>query len=80
VAEVCVVGVPDRRWGEVVKAVVVRHGDRDVEAAGLQAWARERLAHFKVPATVEFVEQLPRTASGKVMRRALRSVPGNVAP
>jgi len=72
VAEACVVGVPDRRWGEIVKAVVVPAGDGAVTAAELQAWVRDRLAHFKVPSVVELVDELPRTPSGKVLRRALR--------
>jgi acyl-CoA synthetase (AMP-forming)/AMP-acid ligase II len=72
VAAVCVVGVPDRRWGEVVQAVVVPTAAGAVEPVELQGWARDRLAHFKVPAIVELVEELPTTPSGKVVRRALR--------
>jgi len=72
VAEAAVVGVPDRRWGEIVKAVVVPRGTPP-SVADLQAHVRDRLAHFKVPAIVEFVDELPRTASGKVLRRALKT-------
>ena len=72
VAEVCVIGVPDRRWGEIVKAIVVpAAGTSSINAIELQAYARERLAHFKVPAVVEFIDELPRTPTGKVLRRAL---------
>ncbi|MCZ7527940.1 MAG: acyl--CoA ligase [Acidimicrobiia bacterium] len=71
VVEACVVGVPDRRWGEVVKAVVVTRPGAEVTAAALQAHVRDRLAHFKVPALIEFTRELPRTPSGKVLRRAL---------
>lgn len=72
VREVAVVGVPDRRWGEVVKAVVVL--DDDVPAPSppeLVAHTRERVAHFKVPAILEFAPALPRNAAGKVLRRKL---------
>jgi acyl-CoA synthetase (AMP-forming)/AMP-acid ligase II len=72
VREVAVVGVPDRRWGEIVKAVVV---PGDVTAppseADMRAFARERLAHFKVPALFELADQLPRNPSGKVLRGKL---------
>jgi acyl-CoA synthetase (AMP-forming)/AMP-acid ligase II len=72
VQEVAVVGVPDRRWGEVVKAVVVpRHPGAPPSAQILRAHARDRLAHFKVPAVIEFIDQLPRNPSGKVLRRKL---------
>jgi acyl-CoA synthetase (AMP-forming)/AMP-acid ligase II len=72
VHEVAVVGVPDRRWGEVVKAVVVpRHVGAPPSTQVLQAHARERLAHFKIPAIIEFADQLPRNPSGKVLRRKL---------
>jgi HIP---CoA ligase len=50
--------------------VVLRHG-RTASAADLVAWCRERLANFKVPRTVEFVEALPRNASGKVIKSSL---------
>jgi acyl-CoA synthetase (AMP-forming)/AMP-acid ligase II len=70
VAEAAVVGVPSSEWGEVPKAYVVRRAD--VDPATLQAFARERLARFKVPKEIEFLDALPRTASGKVLRRDLR--------
>jgi long-chain acyl-CoA synthetase len=72
VREVAVVGVPDRRWGEVVKAVVVTDaGSNQPTAASLQSYLRPLIAHFKVPAVIEFVDSLPRTPSGKVLRRQL---------
>jgi acyl-CoA synthetase (AMP-forming)/AMP-acid ligase II len=75
VRDAAVVGVPDRRWGEVVKAVVVP-SDSNVPLSedDLRAWTREHLAHFKVPevpAIVEVRDELPRTPSGKVLRRGL---------
>jgi acyl-CoA synthetase (AMP-forming)/AMP-acid ligase II len=72
VRDVAVVGVPDRRWGEIVKAVVVPVDPLALpDVADLQAHARARLAHFKVPAVVEFTSELPRNANGKVLRRLL---------
>lgn len=81
VAEAAVVGMPDDRWGEVVHAVVVPTSDDHVGADELIAWTRERLAHFKCPRTVSFAAGLPRTTTGKVLKRALRDrLPGGSTP
>jgi len=72
VAEVAVVGVPDERLGEVGMAFVVRRAGLAVEPADLLAWARERMANYKVPRHVAFVAELPRTATGKVEKAVLR--------
>ncbi|MET9852266.1 fatty acyl-CoA synthetase [Streptomyces sp. NPDC006450] len=70
VAEAAVVGLPDERWIEAVTAVVVpRDG---VTEAELLAYAREKLAHFKAPKRILFVDALPRNASGKILKRTLR--------
>ncbi|MDO8363503.1 MAG: class I adenylate-forming enzyme family protein [Actinomycetota bacterium] len=76
VREAAVVGSPDRRYGEVVKAVVVCEAVFDPAVARptvdeLQLHVRNQLAHFKVPAIIEFADELPRNASGKVLRRKL---------
>jgi long-chain acyl-CoA synthetase len=76
VAEVGVAGVPDQAKGEVAKAwVVLRDGQR-ASVEELRAFCRERLAPYKVPATVEFRSELPKSMVGKVLRRALTAGPG----
>ena len=70
VAQVAVIGVPDERLGQVGKAFVVPKGT--VDAEDLIAWSRERMAGFKVPRFVEFIEELPLNATGKVMNDQLR--------
>ena len=72
VAEVGVAGIPDPTKGEVVKAWVVLRAGQTVSEADLRAFSREKLAPYKVPATVEFRADLPKTMIGKVLRRALR--------
>jgi len=73
VAQCAVVGVPDARLGEVGAAFVVRATGTAVTADDLIAWARERMANYKVPRTVEFVEALPLNAAGKVLKYDLRA-------
>lgn len=72
VADVAVVGVPDERMGEVGKAFVVVRPGNDLAAEDVIAFARERLANYKAPRLVEFVDTLPRNASGKVLKTDLR--------
>jgi acyl-CoA synthetase (AMP-forming)/AMP-acid ligase II len=72
VREVAVTGVPSSRWGEEVKAVVVAEPGVDVSASDLIAFCGERIAGYKRPRSVDFVVELPRNASGKVLKRAIR--------
>ena len=74
VDDVAVVGLPDEEWGEQVAAVVVGRGDESPTEATLREHCRERLASFKLPKTVEFVDEIPRTGSGTVDREAVRKV------
>lgn len=73
VAEVAVIGVPDETWGESVKAIVVPKPGVTPDAADIIAFARSRIAHYKAPKSVDFLDRpLPRNPSGKILRRELR--------
>jgi acyl-CoA synthetase (AMP-forming)/AMP-acid ligase II len=79
VREVAVAGVPDEKWGETVIAVVAAEDGTEITADEVISFARERLAHFKCPTRVEFVTELPRNATGKVLKTELRSRYGGVS-
>jgi acyl-CoA synthetase (AMP-forming)/AMP-acid ligase II len=72
VLEAAVIGIPDQRWGEVPKAFVVLKPGLTASTAELIAFCTERLAKFKVPKIVEFLDALPRNPSGKILKRQLR--------
>jgi acyl-CoA synthetase (AMP-forming)/AMP-acid ligase II len=72
VREVAVIGVPHPRWGETPKALIVRSPDATPSARDAIDYCRANLARYKCPTSVDFVDALPRTPSGKVMKHALR--------
>ena len=71
VTEVAVIGVPDEKWGETIKALVVVDGEPTERE--LIDFCRERMAHFKCPTSVDFREELARTATGKLQKFKLRA-------
>lgn len=72
VTDVAVIGVPDDKWGETVMAVIVAESDSSPDPQALIAFCRERLAGYKTPKHVEIVDELPRNATGKLLKRTLR--------
>jgi acyl-CoA synthetase (AMP-forming)/AMP-acid ligase II len=73
VLEVAVIGVPDEKWGEAVKAVCVPKPGASIEPDSICEWARARIAGFKVPKSIDIIDALPRNASGKILRKDLRA-------
>jgi acyl-CoA synthetase (AMP-forming)/AMP-acid ligase II len=73
VADVAVIGVPDEKWGEVGKAIVTPVPGTTVDAAELIALAKANLASFKVPKSVEVIAEMPRNATGKILKKDLRA-------
>jgi len=72
VYEAVVIGVPDETWGEVAKALIVLKPGETVSETEIIAYGRQHLAHFKVPKSVEFRENLPKGGTGKILKRELR--------
>jgi fatty-acyl-CoA synthase/long-chain acyl-CoA synthetase len=71
--DVAVFGIPSEEWGEVVHATVVRSPGSSLTGAEIAAFARDHLAGYKVPRSVDFAGELPRTGSGKLLKRQLRA-------
>ncbi|MCH8902253.1 MAG: AMP-binding protein, partial [Chloroflexi bacterium] len=72
VLDAAVVGLPDERWGQQVAAAVAPRPGVELDEAELLAFCRSKLASYKAPARIRFVEELPRNAAGKLLRRAVR--------
>lgn len=73
ISDIAIIGIPDEKWGEAVKAVIVPRDGCDLDEASVIAYAKERIAGFKCPKSVDFIEALPRNPSGKILRRELRA-------
>lgn len=72
IVECAVIGIPDTKWGETVKAVVSKRSGSTLTEAELIEWMRDKVAGYKRPRSVDFVDKLPRNASGKLLKRTLR--------
>jgi fatty-acyl-CoA synthase/long-chain acyl-CoA synthetase len=72
VMDVAVFGIPSEEWGENVHAVIVLRDGSRVDQPDLQAFAREHLAGYKVPRSISFTDEIPKTGTGKILKRVLR--------
>jgi long-chain acyl-CoA synthetase len=69
---VAVIGIPDEEYGEEIKACVVLKDGKSVSAEDLMAWTKEHIAAYKYPRVIEFLEALPQSATGKILKKVLR--------
>jgi long-chain acyl-CoA synthetase len=73
VADVAVIGLPDEKWGERVHAVIVVKPGQTLDEKGVTEFCKEKMAGYKRPRSMEFVTELPRNPSGKIMKKELRA-------
>jgi acyl-CoA synthetase (AMP-forming)/AMP-acid ligase II len=73
ILEAAVIGIPDNHWGEAVKACIVLKEGSSVTADEIISFCKQHLAHYKAPKSVEFLDALPKTGSGKISKKALRN-------
>ena len=76
VVDVCVIGVPDKKWGEAVKAVIELHPGETLTAEEVSSFVAEQIASYKKPQSVDFVDELPRTESGEIDRAKIKETHG----
>jgi acyl-CoA synthetase (AMP-forming)/AMP-acid ligase II len=79
VLECAVFGLPDETWGEAVTAAVVLRSNASATGQELVQFVKERIAHYKAPRTIQFLNELPKTGSGKIHKKSLRSSPSTSA-
>ena len=75
VAQAAVIGIPDASKGEVIRAFIVKKTGAQIDADALIAWARDNMSSYKAPREVRFIDALPATGAGKVLRRLLKDSP-----
>ena len=73
ILEVAIIGVPSQKWGEEVKACIVCKPGCEIDAEDIINYTRERVAAYKAPKSIDFIPEMPRNPSGKILRRELRA-------